>query len=223
MYLKVKEISNDDLETVLAEIVEFGKKVKDRHDLRAYSERLCSLCSIILNLRYGENFNGIYPFCGLDVLTPYLLGGNWLLFDDSWSDYQTEIPNYQIPYFEEALNSDRIRIIGRSVDDSKEEVIKFKPKIVLIKYAGEGNYEHIFDFLTRTFKDSPLLIISCVSRQLEKYINQSSAYQLSLVKIGSMKEISLKRQIQPDYQTFFFLDRLKLYEFAKKVYSSSHI
>lgn len=213
----MKKISNDDVQTVLADVVELGKKIKDRHDLKVYSERLCFLCSIILNLRYGENFNGIYPYCGLDVLTPYLLGGNWLLFDDSWSDYQTEIPKYQIPYFKEALNSDRIRIIERSIDDSKEEVRKFKPQIVLIKYAGtEGNYERIIDFLTRIIKDSPLLIISCVSRQLEKYIDQSSAYQLSLVSIGSKKELSLTRQIQPDYQTFFFLDRLKLYEFAKK-------
>lgn len=213
----MKKISKDDVGTVLTEVIEFGKKVKDRHDLRAYSERLCSLCSVILNLRYGENFNGIYPFCGLDVLTPYLLGGNWLLFDDSWSEYQTEIPKYQIPYFEEALNSDQIRIIERSVDDSKEEVIEFQPQIVLIKYAGtEGNYERIFDFLTRIGKDSPVLIISCVSRQLEKYIDQSSAYQLSCVRIGSMKEISLIRQIKPDYQTFFFLDRLKLYEFTIK-------
>ncbi|MHA1977090.1 MAG: hypothetical protein ACW98I_09340 [Candidatus Hodarchaeales archaeon] len=207
----------NELETVLAEVVELGKKIKDRHDLRAYSERLCFLCSIFLNLRYGENYNAIYPFCGLDVLTPYLLGGNWLLFDDSWSDYQTEISRFQIPYFKEALNSDRIKIIEQSIDDSKDQVRTFKPQIVLIKYAGtEGNYERIFDFLTRIIKDSPLLIISCVSRQLEKYINQSSAYQLSLVPFGSMKEISLKRQIQPDYQTFFFLDRLKLYEFAKR-------
>ncbi len=210
------EISNDDLETVLADIVEFGKKANGRHDLRVYSEKLCSLCSVILNMRFGENFHGIYPFCGLDVLTPYLLGGNWLLFDDSWNDYQTQIPKYKIPYFEEALNSDRIRIIERSVDDSKEEVIKFKPKVVLIKYAGEGNYERIFDFLASNFMDSSLLIISCVSRQLEKYIDISTTYQLSLVKIGSMDEISLERQLQPDYQTFFFLDRLKLYEFAKK-------
>ncbi|MHA2075202.1 MAG: hypothetical protein ACW97X_11330 [Candidatus Hodarchaeales archaeon] len=217
------EISNDEVEQVLADFVEFGKKVNNRHDLRVYSEKLCFLCSIILNMRYGEDFNGIYPFCGLDVLTPYLLGGNWLLFDDSWSDYQTEIPKYQIPYFEEAINSNRIRIIERSVDDSKEEVMKFKPKVVLIKYAGEGHYERIFDFLTRNFKDSSLLIIACVFRQLEKYIDQSSVYQLSLIKIGSMKEISIARQTQPDYQTFFFLDRLKLYEFAKKGYSSSHV
>jgi hypothetical protein len=213
----VKEISNDDVETVITEVIEFGEKIRDRHDLRAYSERLCSLCSVILNQRYGGNFNGIYPFCGLDVFTPYLLGGNWLLFDDSWSEYQIELPKYQIPYFKEALNSDRIKIIERSIDDSKEEVKKFKPQIVLIKYAGtESNYERIFDFLTRIIKDSPLLIISCVSRQLEEYIEQSSAYQLSLVLIGSKKELSLSRQIQPDYQTFFFLDRLKLYEFAKK-------
>lgn len=151
------EISNDDLETVLADMVEFGKKINDIYDLRVYSEKLCFLCSIILNMRCGEDFHGIYPFCGLDVPTPYLLGGNWLLFDDSWSDYQTEIPKYQIPYFEEALNSGRIRIIERSVDDSKEEVIKFKPNIVLIKYAGEGNYERIFDFLARNFKDTPFL------------------------------------------------------------------
>jgi hypothetical protein len=213
----VKKISNDDVETVLTEVIEFGKKIKDKHDLRAYSERLCSLCAVILNQRYRGNFNGIYPFCGLDVLTPYLLGGNWLLFDDSWSEYQTELPKYQIPYFEEALNSDRIKIIDQSIDDSKEEVKKFKPQIVLIKYAGtEGNYERIFDFLTRIITDSPLLIISCVSRQLEEYIDQSFAYQLSSVLIGSKKELSLSRQIQPDYQTFFFLDRLKLYEFARK-------
>jgi hypothetical protein len=213
----VKKISNDDVETVLTEVIEFGKKIKDKHDLRAYSERLCSLCAVILNQRYRGNFNGIYPFCGLDVLTPYLLGGNWLLFDDSWSEYQTELPKYQIPYFEEALNSDRIKIIEQSIDDSKEEVKKFKPQIVLIKYAGtEGNYERIFDFLTRIITDSPLLIISCISRQLEEYIDQSFAYQLSSVLIGSKKELSLSRQIQPDYQTFFFLDRLKLYEFARK-------
>jgi hypothetical protein len=215
--MMVKEILNDEIETVVTDLVEFGKKVKDKHDLRTYSERLCSLCSTILNLRYGETFNGIYPFCGLDVLTPYLLGGNWLLFDDSWSDYHTEISKYEIPYFEEILSSDRIRIVERSIDDSIEEVLKFKPQIVLIKYAGtEDNYESIFNFLNLIMKNSPILIISCVSRQLEKYIDQSSAYQLSLVNIGSMKEISLKRQIQPDYQTFFFLDRLKLYEFAKK-------
>ncbi|MHA1941582.1 MAG: hypothetical protein ACXACP_03015 [Candidatus Hodarchaeales archaeon] len=213
----MKKISNDDVETVLTEVIEFGKKIKDKHDLRAYSERLCSLCAVILNQRYRGNFNGIYPFCGLDVLTPYLLGGNWLLFDDSWSEYQTELPKYQIPYFEEALNSDRIKIIEQSIDDSKEEVKKFKPQIVLIKYAGtEGNYERIFDFLTRIITDSPLLIISCISRQLEEYIDQSFAYQLSSVLIGSKKELSLSRQIQPDYQTFFFLDRLKLYEFARK-------
>ena len=174
-------------------------------------------------MRFGENFHGIYPFCGLDVLTPYLLGGNWLLFDDSWNDYQTQIPKYQIPYFEEALNSDQIRIIERSVDDSKEEVINFKPKVVLIKYAGEGNYERIFDFLTRNYTDSSLLIISCVHRQLEKYIDASTTYQLSLVKMGSMEEISIARQLQPDYQTFFFLDRLKLYELSKKDYSSSPV
>jgi len=219
----VKEISNDDLETVLAKVLDLSENANDDHDLRAYSEKLCFLCSIVLKKRFGDDFNGIYPFCGLDVLTPYLLGGNWLLFDESWSDYQTEIPKYQIPYFKEALNSDRIRIVERSVDNSKEEVIKFKPNIVLIKYAGEGNYERIFDFLTCISKKSPLLIISCVSRQLEKYINESSAYQLSLVKIGSMKEISLRKQIQPDYQAFFFLDRLKLYEFAKKGNSSSHV
>jgi len=184
-----------------------------------YSERLCSLCSTILNQRYGENFNAIYPFCGLDVLTPYLLGGNWLLFDDSWSDYQTEIARYQIPYFEEAINSDRIKIIERPVGDSKEEVSEFKPQAVLIKYAGaEENYEQIFDLLARMEppEDAPMLIIAGVSRQLEKYVEQSSTHDLSPVKIGSMEEISLSRHLQPDYQTFFFLDRLKFYEFAKK-------
>ncbi|MFX0087833.1 MAG: hypothetical protein ACFFAU_19430, partial [Candidatus Hodarchaeota archaeon] len=102
-------------------------------------------------------------------------------------------------------------------NESKEKVRKFKPQIILIKYAGtESNYERIFDFLTRILKDSHLLIISCVSRQLEKYITQSSVYRLSSVLIGSKKELSLPRQMQPDYQTFFFLDRLKLYDFVKK-------
>ncbi|MFX0181467.1 MAG: hypothetical protein ACFE95_00190 [Candidatus Hodarchaeota archaeon] len=167
--------------------------------------------------RFGELFNGIYPFCGLDVLTPYLLGGNWLLFDVSWNDYQTEIPNYQIPYFEEAITSDRLRIIDQSIDDSKEEVFDFKPKVVLIKYAGEGNYERIFNFLSSTFKKSPLLIISCTSRDLEKYSDFFSPYHLSLIKIGSINEISIGRPIQPIYQTFYFLDRLKLFEFTKRV------
>ncbi len=213
----MKEISNDELKAILGEVGEFGKNVKDRHDLRAYSEKVCHLCSIYLNLRYGENFKAIYPFCGLDVFTPYLLGGNWLLFDKFWSDYQTEIPNYQIPYFKEIINSDRIKIIERSIDESKKEVRNFKPQIVLIKYAGtESNYELLFDFLTSIITDSPLLIIACVSRQLEKYIEKFPSYQLSLVSIGSKKEISLTRQIQPDYQTFYFLDRLKLYEFVKK-------
>lgn len=216
------EISIDEVETVLAEIVELGKKVKNRHDLRVYSEKLCFLCSIILRKRYGELFNGIYPFCGLDVLTPYLLGGNWLLFDASWNDYQTENPNYQIPYFEEALTSDRLRIIDQSIESSKEEVINFKPEVVLIKYAGEGNYERIFDFLSRKFRNSPLLIISCTSRELEKYCDQFSAYRLSLIKIGSKKEISIGRQIQPVCQAFYFLDRLKLFKFTKKVVPSSN-
>ena len=215
--MMVEDILKDEIETVLTDLVEFGTKAKDKHDLKTYSEKLCSLCSTILNLRYGKTFTGIYPFCGLDVLTPYLLGGNWLLFDDSWSDYQTEISKYEIPYFEEILKSNRIRIVERSLDDSAEEVARLKPQIVLIKYAGtEDNYDQIFDFLPRIMDNSPLLIISCVSRELEKYIDQSSAYLLSPVRIGSMNEISLPRQIQPDYQTFFFFDRLKLYEFVKK-------
>jgi hypothetical protein len=213
----MKEISNDDLEPVLTEVIELGNKVKDRHGLRVYSEKLCSLCSIILNLLYGEDFKGIYPFCGLDIITPYLLGGNWLLFDDSWIEYQSEIHKYQIPYFEEALNADRISIINRSINDSKKEIRKFKPQIMLIKYAGtESNYKEIFYLLTRIISDTPLLVISCVYRNLEKYIEHSSAYRLSLILIGSKKELSLKSYIQTDYQTFFFLDRLKLYEFAKK-------
>lgn len=211
------EISADEIETVLAEIVELGKNVLTSHDLRIYSEKLSFLCSIILRKRYGERFNGIYPFCGLDVLTPYLLGGNWLLFDASWNDYQPEIPRYQIPYFEEAITSDRLRIIDQSIESSKEEVFSFQPEVILIKYAGEGNYERIFDFLSHHFKNLPLLLISCTSRKLENYLNQFSVYRLSLIKIGSLKEISIGRQIQPAYQTFFFLDRLKLFEFTKKV------
>ena len=162
---KVKEISTEELDSVIDDIVEFGGKVRDRQDLQAYSGKLSFLCSLFLKQRYGDNYNGLYPFCGLDVLSPYLLGGNWLLFDESWNDYQTEITDYQIPYFEDALNSDRIRILDRSVDDSKEEVVNFKPQIVLIKYAGQGNYERIFDFLV-DLKQSPLLIISCTHRDL---------------------------------------------------------
>ncbi|MFX0123507.1 MAG: hypothetical protein ACFFAE_07680 [Candidatus Hodarchaeota archaeon] len=216
-------ISIDDLDTILTEIIELGKKVETKHDLRAYSEKVCFFCSIILRRRFGEFFNGIYPFCGLDVLTPYLLGGNWLLFDTSWNDYQTEIPKYQIPYFKEAITSDRLRIIDRSIEASKEEVIDFKPEVVLIKYAGEGNYERIFDFLKCNFKSSPLLIISCTSRELEKYLDHYSGYRLSSVKIGSLNEISIGRQLQLVYQTFYFLDRLKLFEFSKKVETLSNI
>ncbi|MFX1285488.1 MAG: hypothetical protein ACFFB5_17755 [Promethearchaeota archaeon] len=207
---------------VIGEIVDLGKKIKNRHDLRVYSERLCFLCSIILRNSFGELFNGIYPFCGLDVLTPYLLGGNWLLFDASWKDYQTEIPNYQIPYFEEALTSDRLKIIDQSIEASKEEVINFKPEVVLIKYAGEGNYERIFDFVIHNLKNSPLLVISCTSRDLEKYSNNLFDHQLSTIKIGSMREISIGREVQSDYQTFFFLDRLKLFEFTQKQKPSSN-
>ncbi|MHA2202468.1 MAG: hypothetical protein ACW991_02150 [Candidatus Hodarchaeales archaeon] len=205
-----------EIETVLAEIDELGKNVLTRHDLRVFSEKLCFLCSIILRTRYGERFNGIYPFCGLDVLTPYLLGGNWLLFDASWNDYQPEIPRYQIPYFEEALTSDRLRIIDQSIESSEEEVFNFQPEVILIKYAGEENYERIFDFLSRHFKNLPVLIISCTSRKLENYLDQFSVYRLSLINIGSLKEISIGKQIQSAYQTFFFLDRLKLFEFSKK-------
>ena len=213
----VKEILNGEFDTIISDLEELKGKIKDKHDLRMYSERLCSLGSTMLNLRYGTTFNGIYPFCGLDVLTPYLLGGNWLLIDESWSDYQTEISKYEIPNFENISLSDRIRIIEKPIESTREEVSNFNPQIVLIKYSGtEGNYEKIFDFLTHIMNDSHLLIIACVSRQLEKYIDNSSAYQLSLVKIGSKEEISLPRQIQPDYQTFFFLDRLKLYELIKK-------
>ncbi len=210
------EISNEELESVLNDIVEFGRKVEDRQDLRTYSEKLSFLCSLILKQRRGDNYHGLYPNCGLDVLTPYLLGGNWLLFDESWNDYQTEITNYHIPYFEDAFNSDRIRIIDRSIDESKEEVISFKPEVVLIKYAGEGNYERIFDFLSRDLKRSPLLIISCTTRDLRRYLDPSSTFQLSSSRIVPFKEISLGKQIQPKYQTFFFLDRLKIFEFKKK-------
>ncbi|UCG00615.1 MAG: hypothetical protein JSW11_13470 [Candidatus Heimdallarchaeota archaeon] len=196
--------------------MELGDKIKTRADLVFYSEKLCFLCSIILKKRYGERFNAIYPFCGLDVLTPYLLGGNWLLFDESWNDYQTEIPKYQIPYFEDALASDRLRIIDQSIEFSKEEVSNFQPEVVLIKYAGEGNYERIFDFLSRNFTVLPILVISCTSQKFEEYLERISSYRLSLIKIGSWNEIFIGRQLQPVYQTFYFLDRLKLFEFSKR-------
>ncbi|MFX1537745.1 MAG: hypothetical protein ACFFDI_26405 [Promethearchaeota archaeon] len=210
------KILNDEGKTVLAEIVKLGKNTESNHDLRVYSEKLCFLCSIILRNRYGERFNGIYPFCGLDVLTPYLLGGNWLLFDDSWNDYQTEIPNYQIPHFEDALNSDQLKIIDQSILSSKEEVSDFKPEVILIKYAGEGNYKRIFDFLSQNFVSLPLLVISCTSRKLEKYLEDFPGYHLSLIRIGFRNEIAIRRQLQPVYQSFYFLDRLKLFEFSKK-------
>ncbi len=210
------EISNEELEPVLDDIVGFGRNVKDRQDLRSYSEKLSYFCSLFLKQRYGNNYNGLYPFCGLDVLTPFLLGGNWLLFDESWNDYQTEITNYHIPYFGDAINSDRIRIIDQSLDNSKEEVTNFKPEVVLVKYAGVGNYERIFDFLSHDLKRSPLLIISCTTRDLKRYLDSSSTFQLSSHRIGRFEEISLGKQIQPRYQTFFFLDRLKIFEFKKK-------
>jgi len=207
---------NDEIETVLAEIIELGKNTKNSHDLRIYSERLCFLCALILKNRHGTHFNGIYPFCGLDVLTPYLLGGNWLLFDESWHDYQSEISNYQIPHFEEALNSDRLSILDQSIESSKEDVMNFKPDIVLIKYAGEGHYKLIFDFLIQNFITLPLLIITCTSRKLEKYLDPVSGYRLSLIRIGLLNEISIGRRLQPVYQSFYFLDRLKLFEFSKE-------
>lgn len=207
---------NNEIKTLLSEIIELGKNVKNSHNLRIYSEKLCFLCAIILENRYGKNFNGIYPFCGLDVLTPYLLGGNWLLFDESWRDYQTEISNYQIPHFEKALNSDRLTISDQSIESSKEKVIDFKPDVVLIKYAGQGHYKRIFDFLSQNLVPLSLLIIACTTRKLEKYLDSVSDYRLSLIKIGLFNEISIRKQLQPVYQTFYFLDRLKLFEFSKK-------
>jgi hypothetical protein len=209
-------ISNDNIKAILADIVELGKNAGNQTDLRNYSEKLCFLCSIILKKRFGERFNGIYPFCGLDVLTPYLLGGNWLLFDASWNDYQTEIPNYQIPYFQKALSSGRLRIINQSIDSSTEEVVIFKPEVVLIKYAGQGNYERIFNLLIQDFTPLPILVISCTSRKLEKYLELTPGYRLTPTRIGLQNEISIGRQLQPAYQTFFFLDRLRLFEFSKK-------
>ena len=213
---KVMKILNDETKTFLAEIVELGKIAENSHDLRIYSEKLCSFCAIILRIRYGNRFNGIYPFCGLDVLTPYLLGGNWLLFDESWQDYQTEISNYQIPHFEKALNSDRLTIFDQSIESSREKVIDFEPDLILIKYAGEGHYKLIFDFLCRNFTPLPVLIIACTTRRLEKYLDSLSSYRLSLINIGLLNEISIGKQLQPVYQTFYFLDRLKLFEFSKK-------
>ncbi|MFX1505514.1 MAG: hypothetical protein ACFFDC_05295 [Promethearchaeota archaeon] len=210
-------ISNDEVDTILAEIVELGKNVKNHNDLKDYSEKLCFLCSIILKERFGDCFNGIYPFCGLDVLTPYLLGGNWLLFDASWDNYQTEIPNYQIPYFQKALTSDRLKVINQPIESSTVEVVNFKPEVVLIKYAGEGNYKRIFDFLIQNFNALPIFVISCTSRKLEKYLEYSPGYRLTLIKIGLLNEVSIGRQSQPVYQTFYFLDRLKLFEFSEKV------
>lgn len=212
----MKIISNNEEDSFLAEIVELGKNAKNHNDLKYYSEKLCFLCSIILKRRFGERYNGIYPFCGLDVLTPYLLGGNWLLFDASWNEYQTEIPNYQIPYFQKALASGRLRVIDQSIESSTEEVINFKPEVLLIKYAGEGNYERIFNFLIHNFTVLPILVISCTSRKLEKYLEPISEYNLTSIKIGLLNEISIERQLQPIYQTFYFLDRLELFEFSKK-------
>ncbi|MFX1514746.1 MAG: hypothetical protein ACFFC6_00410 [Promethearchaeota archaeon] len=201
---------------ILAEIVELGKNAENSHDLRIFSEELCSFCAIILKNRYGKDFNGIYPFCGLDVLAPYLLGGNWLLFDESWHDYQSEISNHQIPHFEEALNSDRLRILDQSLESSKEKIIDFKPDVFLIKYAGEGHYKLIFDFLSQNFATSPLLIIACTSHKFERYLDPVSSYRLSLIKIGLLNEVSIGRQLQPVYQSFYFLDRLRLFEFSRK-------
>ncbi|MFW9903174.1 MAG: hypothetical protein ACFFFH_02495 [Candidatus Thorarchaeota archaeon] len=210
-------ISNDEIDVILAEIVELGKSATNHNDLRNYSDKLCFLCSIILKNRFGESFNGIYPFCGLDVLTPYLLGGNWLLFDASWNEYQTEISNYQIPYFQKALTSDRLRVIDQSIESSTEEVVNFKPEVILVKYAGEGNYKRIFDFLIHNITTLPILVISCTSRKLEKYLEPTLGFRLTSIKIGLLNEISIERQLQPVYQTFYFIDRLKLFEFSKKV------
>jgi hypothetical protein len=207
---------NDELHSHLIEIHSQSQTVTNMSELRAYSGQLCSLGSLILTQWLGENFKAIYPFCGLDVLSPYLLGGNWVLLDKSWSDYQTEIPKYHIPRFEEARESKRIQILERSIEEAKEEVMKFNPQAVLIKYAGsEENYNQIFDFLTSIVQDQPMLIIACVSRQLESTFKHSLTHGMNVVKIQSTEEIAIKRAIQPDYQTFFFLDRLKFYSFFK--------
>jgi len=135
------------------------------------SEILASICRIDLETRIGKNFRGVYPYCGLDVDFPYMMGGYWLLIEPEYTILGKEpiskkkkerfIRRYT-KYGEKALKEGRIKLTNSKILNQrrlKRDARKFIPDVILLKCPTPGaEYSDLLEFYKKFVKKNTIII-----------------------------------------------------------------
>jgi hypothetical protein len=127
------------------------------------SDIITNILKMDIQKRIGNNFKGIYAYCGLDIDLPYQLGGDWLLIepDYQYKDYDQRIKN-EIRFGKKGLDSGRLKISHSNILEGKnisDDVNNYDPDILIMKCPTPGAEEKdLLDFYKKLIKKDTLLL-----------------------------------------------------------------
>jgi hypothetical protein len=127
-------------------------------------ELVARLVSMDLEMRLGKDFKGVYPYAGLDIDLPLMLGGEWQIIEPTYTDadYLSRIRSFT-KYGGEALDRNKLSITHSPILNQSRlaaEITAFKPDVVLIKEPGpQVSYDDLLGFYRR-FIDEETIIVS---------------------------------------------------------------
>lgn len=145
---------------------EIGIKLKEL--MKKNSELLANLCKIDLEARLGKHFKGVYPYSGLDIDTPYSIGGEWLLIEPSYIqeggtayDFKKRIEEDTV-FGKKVLEEGKVKITHSPILEQKtlsEDIKSFIPDVILIKKPTPGaEYKDVVSFYEKFVSKDTLVI-----------------------------------------------------------------
>ena len=130
--------------------------------MKRNSELITEICKIDVNKRLGNNYKGIYAYCGLDVDLIYKLGGKWLLIEPfDAQDYKKRLHS-ETKFGKKAVREGRMIISNLSFLDREIIPRYFKnvdPNVILIKCPTPGaKYYDLVNFYKKIINKDTLII-----------------------------------------------------------------